>query len=206
METAILTRHAESAASARNLLNGDPYRYIGLTKTGREQARRLGRELSATSIDLCVTSRFPRTRETADLALEGRPVPRLVLKDLDDVDVGDFEGKPVGDLRAWQRVHSQSEPVPGGESRVDAILRYCQGYATLLAREESTLLVVTHGLPVTAILIAIRGEELPPTLEDVQVHPADPHPVTRDQLHQAVAYLSAWARDQRAAGQAAASE
>ena len=71
MERAILVRHAESAASAKGLLNGDPYRYVPLTKKGRQQARHLGELLKEQPIGLGITSRFPRTRETADIALEG---------------------------------------------------------------------------------------------------------------------------------------
>jgi 2,3-bisphosphoglycerate-dependent phosphoglycerate mutase len=196
VEKAILVRHAESAASAKNLLNGDPYRYIPLTKRGREQARHLGERLRDEPIDLCVTTRFPRTRETADIALEGRPVPRRVIQELDDVRVGGFEGKPVDDFRRWQRANPLTAAAPGsGESRVDAIRRYCDGYRMLLAHNEATILVVTHGLPVTAVLIAVRGEEVPVTLEGVQVEPADPHPVTAVELQRAVQHLTAWARE-----------
>jgi probable phosphoglycerate mutase len=195
MERAILVRHAESAASVKNLLNGDPYRYVPLTKAGREQARALGERLRDEPIDLCVTTRFPRTRETADIALEGRPVPRRVIPELDDVKVGDFEGKHVDEFRRWQRAHSPTaRPPGGGESRVESILRYCNGYRMLLAHEEPSLLVVTHGLPVTAVLLAMRGEDVPLTLEGVQVHPAEPQPVSAEQLEGAIRHLRDWAR------------
>jgi hypothetical protein len=69
----------------------------------------------------------------------------------------------------------------------------------LLAHEEPMLLVVTHGLPVTAVLLAMRGEDVPLTLEGVGVKPAEPHPVTADQLVAAIRHLREWAS--RAAGQ-----
>ncbi len=194
MERAILVRHAESAASARGLLNGDPYRYVPLTNTGREQARQLGERLRGESIDLCITSRFPRTRETADIALEGRPVPRRVIRELDDVRVGDFEGRDVEDLRRWQQVNPPTaEPPGGGESRVESVLRYCDAYRVLLTLDEPSLLVVAHGLPVTAVLLGMRGEDIPLTLEGVQVAPADPHSVTPDDLGRAIRHLREWA-------------
>jgi broad specificity phosphatase PhoE len=195
MERAILVRHAESAASAKSLLNGDPYRYVPLTKEGRRQARHLGELLRDEPIDLSITSRFPRTRETADIALEGRPIPRRVISELDDVRMGDFEGKHVEDYRQWQRANPPTaEPPGGGESRVESILRYIDAYRMLLTHQEPTLLVVTHGLPVTAVLLGMRGEDVPLTLEGVQVEPADPHPVTADELERAVAHLRDWAR------------
>lgn len=195
MERAILVRHAESAASAKNLLNGDPYRYVPLSKKGRQQARELGERLRDEPIDLAITTRFPRTRETADIALEGRPVPREVIRELDDVKVGQFEGQPVEDMRRWQRANPPTAPVPGGgESRVDAISRFLDGYRRVLAREEPTILVVAHGLPVTAVLLGLRGEDIPITLEGVQVQPAEPHPVTADELTRAIRHLREWVR------------
>ncbi|HEX9234934.1 MAG TPA: histidine phosphatase family protein [Actinomycetota bacterium] len=195
MERAILTRHAESAYSAKNLLNGDPYRWCPLSRRGRKEARRLGEQLRDEPIDLCVTTRFMRTRETADIALEGRAIPRLVVPELDDVKVGDFEGKNVEEMRRWQRDHGPTAAPPGGgESRVDALSRYIDGYRKVLAREEPAVLVVAHGLPITAVLLAARGEGIPLTLEGVQVEPAQPHPVTANELAAALRTLRQWIR------------
>ncbi|MBA3691056.1 MAG: histidine phosphatase family protein [Actinobacteria bacterium] len=91
MERLILVRHAESVFNVRGVLNADPSVPGGLTQRGREQARRLGRLLAEERIDLCVTTAFERTRETADVAFAGRDIPRLVLRELDDPPNGDFE-------------------------------------------------------------------------------------------------------------------
>lgn len=200
MERAILVRHGESTASAKGLLNGDPYHYYALTRAGRKQAKALGERLREEAIDLCVTSRFPRTRETADLALEGRPIPRLVVPDLDDVRVGEFEGKPVEDLRLWQRTHAPTDPIPGGgESRVDSITRYCAAFQSLLTSDEASLLVVAHGLPITAVVLAIQVQDVPETLAGVQVAYADPHTVSAGELAGAVRFLRDWVRRTTAA-------
>jgi broad specificity phosphatase PhoE len=195
LERAIFVRHAESAASAKNILNGDPYRYVPLTKTGRQQARHLGEALRDEPIDLAVTTRFPRTRETADIALKDRPIPRAVIPELDDVRMGDFEGGQVEDYRRWQRANPPTTPAPGGgESRVESIRRFIEGYRRLLARDEPNLLVVTHGLPVTAVLLGMKGEDIPLTLEGIGVQPAEPHPVTAEELTAAIRHLKDWAR------------
>ena len=66
-----MARHAESVFNVRGVLNGDPAVPGGLTDNGREQARWLGERLKNERIDLCVTTEFERTRETADIALAG---------------------------------------------------------------------------------------------------------------------------------------
>ena len=194
MERAILARHAESSFSAKNLLNGDPYRWNPLTRTGRKQAKQLGEQLRDEPIDLAVTTRFPRTRETADIALGDRPIPRLVVPELDDVNVGEFEGKPVEDYRRWQQQHGPADAPPGGESRVEAVQRFITGYRTVVTREEPVVLVVAHGLPITAMLLALKGKDIPLTLEGVQAEYATPYRVTAEELTLALRNLRDWAR------------
>ena len=192
MEVAILARHAESEYSARDVINGDPGVVVQLTDKGRAEARSLGDWLRDRAVNLAVTSRFPRTQETAAVALEGRDVPTFVMPEFDDVRVGEFEGRHVDDFRAWQRANGVDTPIPGGgESRVEAMRRYVAGYRKLLARPEEAILLVTHGLPVSAILLALRGEEVPVTLEKVQVLPAEPHPLSSGELRTAVDWLDA---------------
>jgi broad specificity phosphatase PhoE len=188
---AILVRHAESHLSAVGRTNGDPAVAIALTAAGREQARELGRELARERIDLCATSEFERARETADLALEGRAIPRLVLPELNDIRFGRFEGGALADYRAWARTHGPEEQVPcGGESRVETVGRYVRAFRTILARPEETVLVVAHSLPIRYVLNASAGSTPAPAIE--QVPYAEPFPLTRAELEPAVERLAAW--------------
>jgi broad specificity phosphatase PhoE len=192
VEQALLTRHAESEFSVQGLTNGDPSVACGLTAEGQAQARRLGELLADTPLDLCVTSEFERTQETADLALAGRDVPRLVLRGLNDIRFGAFEGGPLRDYRAWARAHGPTDPVPGGgESRVETVRRYVESYRTILARPEPTILVVAHGLPVRYVLDAAAGSEPAPAVE--QVPYAEPFRLTAADLTAALERLEAWA-------------
>ena len=193
MERALLSRHAESVLSVQGLTNGDPRVAAPLTELGREQARRLGELLADTSIDLCVVSEFGRTRETADLALEGRRVPRLVLPQLNDIRFGEFEGRALADYRAWAHLHDPQDKAPGGgESRTETVGRYVEGYRTILARPEGTILVVVHGLPVRYILEAAAGRIPAPKVQ--QVPYAEPYPLTAPELRRAVERLEDWLR------------
>jgi len=189
---AILARHGESALSVLGRTNGDPALECALTATGREEARELGRELADEQIDLCVTSEFERARETADVALEGRRVPRLVIPELNDIRFGEFEGGLLTDYRVWAHTHGPDEPAPGGgESRAETVARYVEGYRTILARPEETVLVVAHGLPVRYVLDAIEGR--PPAPVVLQVPYATPFPFDAAQLAAAAELLEQWA-------------
>jgi broad specificity phosphatase PhoE len=191
VQRALLTRHAESEFSVRGLTNGDPELEVALTERGREQARHLGELLAETSIDLCVTSEFQRARETADLALEGRDVPRIVLQELNDIRFGEFEGRLLADYRAWARGHGPEDEVPGGESRAESVRRYVAGFRAVLDRPEHTILVVAHSLPIRYVLNAAAGGLPRPAME--QVPYAEPLPVSSAELTQAVERLETWA-------------
>jgi broad specificity phosphatase PhoE len=194
METAILVRHAESEFSVRGLVNGDPSVERGLTKSGREQAAALGTLIRDDPIDLCVVTEFARTAETADIALAGRAVPRLVVPELNDIRFGSFEGGRFEEYVRWAHSHGPAEDSPGGgESRVDAARRFIAGYRRLLERPEETLLVIGHGLPIRYILSALV--ELDPVAKVDPVEHAEPFRVAGAQLERAVQRLEAWTRN-----------
>jgi 2,3-bisphosphoglycerate-dependent phosphoglycerate mutase len=191
VERVALARHGESELSLVGRTNGDPSLAVGLTEAGREQARQLGRVLTDEPIDLCVTSEFQRARETADLALEARDVPRLVLPELDDIRFGRFEGGALADYRAWAWTHGPEEPVPGGgESRVETVARYVRGFRTVLERPEESVLVVAHSLPIRYVLNAAAGTVPVPKIE--QVPYATPLRLRAAELDAAVERLAAW--------------
>ncbi|MBV8598399.1 MAG: histidine phosphatase family protein, partial [Actinobacteria bacterium] len=148
MRLFILTRHANTTLNAERRVNGDPRVPVPLTPEGRAEAERLGHQLRELPVDLCLHTRFPRTRETAELALAGRDVPFLEEPLLDDIDVGDLEGETVDAYRAWKDLHTRADRFPGGESLDDAARRYAQAYRMLLDRNEATTLVVCHEIPV----------------------------------------------------------
>jgi len=192
VQQALLSRHAESEFSVRGLTNGDPEIDVALTELGRDQARRLGEHLAGTEIDLCVTSEFQRARETADLALGGRDVPRLVLPELNDIRFGEFEGRLLADYRAWARAHQPEDEVPGGgESRAESVRRYVTAFGTISARPEPTILVVAHSLPIRYVLNAAAGGDPKPAMQ--QVPYAEAFPVTAAELAEAVQRLETWA-------------
>lgn len=175
------------------MMNGDPAVEGPLTEEGVEQARRLGEALRDEAIHLCVVTEFERTRRTADIALEGREVPRLVVPELNDINVGSFEGGPLATYLTWARSASPLDVPEGGESRAEAAARVARGYRVVLARPEEHVLVIAHGLTVRYMLLAVAGEGPRPVLGKVDY--ATPYKVTRAELEEGIADLERWAAD-----------
>jgi broad specificity phosphatase PhoE len=165
----LLARHGQSVLNVAGVVNADPAVDRGLSEHGKEEARALGEQIAGVGIDLLVTSRFPRAQETGAVALEGRAVPHAVLPELDDVNIGDLEGKTLADYRAWKHGHSRSDRFPGGESLDHAAARYARGYRAVLARPERAILVVCHEIPVRYALNAAAGSsELDAPIHDIR--------------------------------------
>jgi broad specificity phosphatase PhoE len=159
MQLYVITRHAESTLNLEQRINGDPSVEVQLTEKGREEARLLGLQIAHVPIELCVHTRFSRTRETARIALEGRDVPFEELPSLDDIDVGELEGQTIEDYRAWKREHTRRDRFPGGESLDEAAQRYADAFESLLERPESSILVVAHEIPLRYAINAADGSD-----------------------------------------------
>ena len=160
MRVFVLARHGESTLNIEHRVNGDPSVPVALTERGREESVRLGEQVAHLPLDACVHTRFPRTLETAAIALTGRDdVPLRVEPLLDDIDVGVLEGEPVETYRSWKRGHTRADPFPGGESLDDAAGRYTAGLRALLDSPWRSVLVVCHEIPVRYALNGAAGSD-----------------------------------------------
>ncbi len=159
MRLFVLTRHAESTYNVECRINGDPSVRVPLTAHGREEARQLGTQLSELPIELCIHTRFPRTRETAEEVLRGRDASFFEEPLLAASDVGVLEGQTAAAGRVWKHEHRRSDPFPGGESLDDAARRYALALEGLLARPERTIFVVCHEIAIRYALNAAAGSD-----------------------------------------------
>ena len=169
MRLFIVARHAETVLNFTRRVNGDPSKVVELTEHGVEQARALGAQIAHVPLDLCVHTRFGRTKRTAELALGHRAVPLEVEPLLDDIDVGELDGVAIEDYRAWKRAHATSDRFPGGESLDEAAARYADGYRRLLAGDARAVLVVCHEIPLRyALNAAAESDSLDGPTHDIR--------------------------------------
>lgn len=155
----VFSRHGRTDYNALHTLNGDPAVPVSLDDVGRSQAEALRDRLAGTPIDLGVHTRFGRTRQTLEIVLAGREVPRVECADLDDVALGEFEGAAAGEYRTWRRARPQDARPAGGESRMDVLIRYIRGFERLLDAGARTPLIVTHDIPIRFLANALTGDD-----------------------------------------------
>jgi probable phosphoglycerate mutase len=155
----VIARHGESTLNLERRVNGDPSVPVTLTDKGRAEATLLGQQIAHVPLELCIHTRFSRTAETAEIALAGRDVALLEEPLLDDIKIGELEGKTLEDYREWKHAHTRRDAFPGGESLDDAARRYAEGYRRALARPESRILIVTHEIPLRYAINAADGSD-----------------------------------------------
>jgi 2,3-bisphosphoglycerate-dependent phosphoglycerate mutase len=164
----ILVRHGQSVLNVAGTVNGDPRRDPGLSPKGIEEAQALGRQIAALAVDVAVVSPFPRAAQTADAALEGRAVPRIVDDDLGDIRLGELEGATAARYDAAKSTGDRNVRFPGGESLNEAALRYVDAFERLAASSEPVTLVVCHEFAVRYSVNAAGGSnDLEQPLHDV---------------------------------------
>ena len=159
MRLFVVARHAQSELNVSGRVNGDPSRPVHLTEQGREEARQLGIQIAAMPLEVCIHTRFGRTRETAEIAVAGREIPFLTEPLLDDVNVGDLDGRPLDEYRTWKRAHTRSDRFPGGESLDEAAARYAAGWASVLAEPHDLVFVVCHEIPLRYAINGAAGSD-----------------------------------------------
>jgi broad specificity phosphatase PhoE len=170
VENLIVCRHAESEFNLRGVINGDPTIAGPLSERGEEEARSLGAALAGREIDLCVTTEFERTIATADIALSGRSVPRLVVPELSDAPLGSFELRTFEEFDRWRRANGPDAVLPGTSvSERQWLERIRAAFTAMAGRSEATVLAVLHGACVSWLLGSAGLPRTPQHAEPVEL-------------------------------------
>ena len=190
MNVLLLARHAHASSNEGNIVNGVPPGE-GLSPQGVLEARALGERLASARIDLGVSSRLLRARQTLEAALAGRDVPLAVEPRLDEIGFGSFEGGELDAYRAWAWTSDPTASPGGGETRVAAASRIADALEALLERPEEVILAVSHALPIRYVLDAADGSF--PSRRVAHVPHAAPFRIDRTAVERAAETLRAWA-------------
>jgi probable phosphoglycerate mutase len=166
----IVVRHGESAPWRTGVAvptwngHGDP----ALAPEGREQAQRLADRLEHEQIDAIYVSPLQRTSETIAPLAERLGLTPVVVPDLREVHLGEWE-----DDGAFRRNVSQGhelalkmfaeqrwDVIPGAESTADLVARIRRGIHTITAAHpDQRVVVVLHGGVIGTLLSVATGSE-----------------------------------------------
>jgi probable phosphoglycerate mutase len=163
----LIVRHGESAAAREGELfdlhegQGDP----ALHPAGREQAILVGERLRHEPIDAIYVSTLRRTSETAAPLAAHLGLEPIVLADLREVHLGEWEGglmrKHVAEghpasLQMWEQ--QRWDVIPGAEPGDAFRARLQRGIATIAERHpDQCVAVFTHGGVIGELLAIATG-------------------------------------------------
>lgn len=167
--TIFLARHGETDWNRDRRWQG--HTDIALNEAGRQQARELAETLRGQGLTGAHTSDLSRARETAEIVARALGLPDVSVDfRLRERSFGVFEGLTEGECvelypEQWASYRSDlRRPPPGAEAYEAVTARMREGVEELLTvSPEGTLLVVSHGGAMRALLLSLTGS-LPPPL------------------------------------------
>jgi probable phosphoglycerate mutase len=168
MTRILLIRHGHAELTGRVLYGRLPG--IHLSEQGKQEVATLARALSERyKIDEIVSSPMDRAKETAEPLAAAQSKPLVLDEQLQELDFGDWMGKPFADLitderwKQYNRYRSLSS-APRGEYMIEVQLRAWKAMERIMARRrdthETTIAVVSHGDVVRGLLMLFLGMPL----------------------------------------------
>jgi alpha-ribazole phosphatase len=163
--TIYLMRHGDSRPDAVR-------RFVGrsdhpLNETGRAQARWWHRELSSAGIERVYCCDLARSAETARIVGQGVPEPAVVVPELREIDLGQWDGMPIAEVRTRypEQYASRGRDLvgyrpPDGESFADLAERVLPAFDEVVRRSRGNVLVVGHAGVNRVILCHLLGMPL----------------------------------------------
>jgi broad specificity phosphatase PhoE len=165
MTELLLVRHGETDWNRDRRFQG--HANPPLNATGRAQAHALAAELAGEGIELVYTSDLVRARETAEIVAARFDADVLLLRELREIDVGEWEGLTWPEIeerypegaRSWRERgygwESGESYEQLGERVVAALTRIAADHP------EERVLVVGHGGTIRATRAFIEGLSVP---------------------------------------------
>jgi probable phosphoglycerate mutase len=168
-----LARHGETEWNRMGRWQG--HTDVVLSEIGREQANALGERLRGLGIGRVLTSDLARARETAEIVARAIGVSTPALdRDLRERAFGRFEGLTREECAVrfpddWALYRTDPTCIPpGGEphheviARMAVAVRRAAGVVDPRAPAASSVLVISHGGSIRALLSHVTGTPLPP--------------------------------------------
>lgn len=144
--------------------------YIGqldvpLSPEGIQQSEKLRAHFETIPLDQAYTSPLSRCVNTLDILLAERPVPRIKIDALKEIDMGEWDGKTFSEIknccpgiyeqRGWEL---DIFAPPAGESFIDLRQRVLPAFAEIVKEKSSkSILILAHAGVIRVILADLFG-------------------------------------------------
>jgi isoleucyl-tRNA synthetase len=163
--TYFLMRHGTTEDNVKEILSSITEDSLGLTEQGKNDVLESAKVLAGKEIKRRITkiyvSPLRRAQESAQIVCEeiGMPFEQIHTDNqLTEFNFGEFERRPIQDLREFRSTHAYDERLPGGESYLDAKLRFASFlYDLERTHTNETILILSHGIAFESLLAATRG-------------------------------------------------
>ncbi|KRM24185.1 histidine phosphatase family protein [Latilactobacillus graminis] len=155
MTTFYFVRHGETMVNQAQCFNGGGTN-TALTEDGKAAAERLGTLLAEQSFDALLTSPLTRAVETMDAIvaqLNQSPPPTMIVDNLKEMALGDWEGQPGASLTQ----HPQYENYFHHPELFDAKQIHAESYQAVLKRGMTVIKTVQKTYPDGDVLIVAHG-------------------------------------------------
>jgi broad specificity phosphatase PhoE len=175
-----LSRHGETDWNAEGRFQG--HADIPLNEHGRAQARGLAHRLEGTRLDAIYSSDLARSSETAAIVAAPHGLPVTALKELREVDVGEWSGLTREEIEArwpgsirlwkdgghgWQEGESYEEMAARAVACLDRLAREHAGQRILYIGHGGTLRgVLAHARRISYV----QYRRLHPTIANCSLH------------------------------------
>ncbi len=161
--TVFLVRHGQTKSNTNGFYMGRSNE--DLNKAGYTQAHHLSSRLARLSIDSIYTSPLQRAHATAAILNEPHQLELIVMEDLTEVHLGDWEGLHMDEVkRRWPELWQQSRidpseiTMPNGENIREMAERAVRAFETVVETNQGKqTIMVTHQYIVKAIVAHALG-------------------------------------------------
>lgn len=172
MITIYITRHGQTYFNIEKRLQGQTD--SELTDEGILGAELLCERFKEIDIDYIITSPLKRTKRTSEIIKGNKDIPIITNDDLMEVNIGDFSGKTVEEMRKINPSLVEAildDPYavayPKGENLVEFYDRSAKAINDIIRDfDGKSVLVVSHGGVLKCIEHYFRDEMVPPNWAD----------------------------------------
>lgn len=162
MTELILARHGQTAWNVVEVFRGRAD--VDLDETGLKQAELLAVYLRERNIEGVYSSPLIRAQKTAAAIAAKHKLKVIVAKELNDLKFGDWEGKPLTEVREkypalfteWVQTPHLVK-IPNGETLDDVTKRATAFVNDVVTRHQGTIVMVSHRVVHKVLILALLG-------------------------------------------------